>query len=128
MRIIGKKASSVKTVFLSLAFILALVMILVLVVTSAIAQDVQPSTGSKEANGFFNETEALQGVRKILATSATVSAGCMEDLAGISLNCTAEDVDVAEATNITIIEPCTYPGDTVTFSADFAVDGCLGAS
>jgi hypothetical protein len=46
----------------------------------------------------------------------------MEEEAGFGLNCTANDVSIANATNITILDDgCAYPGDTVTFKADFEV-------
>ena len=51
--------------------------------------------------------------------------GCVQDEAGINLNCTANDIVVASATNITILDAdggCTFPGDTVTFTADFQVE------
>ncbi|XOF32871.1 MAG: hypothetical protein ACL93V_12745 [Candidatus Electrothrix sp. YB6] len=50
--------------------------------------------------------------------------GCMEDVAGFGLNCTANDVQLANATNIVILDSdggCAFPGDTVTFTADFEV-------
>jgi hypothetical protein len=48
--------------------------------------------------------------------------GCMQDIAQFGLNCTANDVQVARATNIEIIDDgCAYPGDTVTFRATFEV-------
>ena len=41
---------------------------------------------------------------------------------GSSLNCTAEDVTIANVTNLTILDDgCLYPGDTVTFSAVYEV-------
>ena len=52
--------------------------------------------------------------------------GCMQDIAGFGLNCTANDVLCSSATNIVIIDdPVHLPGDTVTFTADFesASDG-----
>jgi hypothetical protein len=46
----------------------------------------------------------------------------MQENAGFNLNCTANDVQIARATNIQILDDgCAYPGDTVTFSADFEV-------
>ena len=48
--------------------------------------------------------------------------GCMQDIAGFSLNCTANDVVLAGANNIKILDDgCAYPGDEVTFEADFQV-------
>jgi len=52
-----------------------------------------------------------------------VDGGCIQDVADFGLNCTANDVRVAEATNITIHDDgCAFPGDTVTFTADFTVE------
>jgi len=48
--------------------------------------------------------------------------GCMQDVAGFDLNCTANDVQLAAATDIVILDDgCAYPGDDVTFRADFEV-------
>lgn len=57
----------------------------------------------------------------------TVEAGCMQDLAGFDLTCTANDVQIASAENIEILDTlsnpedpgCAYLGDTVTFRATF---------
>ncbi|WP_432474299.1 DUF7507 domain-containing protein [Amphritea sp. HPY] len=47
---------------------------------------------------------------------------CMEQAAGFGLNCTANDISIAEATNIEILDDgCAFPGDTVNFRADFTV-------
>jgi len=46
----------------------------------------------------------------------------MQETAGFDLNCTANDIQVAEATDIEIIgEGCAYPGAEVTFDANFLV-------
>ena len=48
--------------------------------------------------------------------------GCMQDVAGFGLNCTANDIQIAGVTSLTILDDgCAFPGDTVTFSADFEV-------
>ncbi len=59
----------------------------------------------------------------------TASDGCMQDVAGFGLNCTANDIQIAGVAldefgdpKITIIDDgCAFPGDTVTFTADFEV-------
>jgi hypothetical protein len=62
-----------------------------------------------------------QGNADVLA-----DVGCMQDVAGFGLNCTANDVRVASATNILILDDgCAFPGDDVSFTADFEV--VLGA-
>ena len=44
-------------------------------------------------------------------------AVCMEAAAGFGLNCTANDVQLANVLDITILDDgCAYPGDTVTFT------------
>jgi hypothetical protein len=49
--------------------------------------------------------------------------GCMEDVAGFGLNCTANDIQIASVTELTILDDgCTSPDDTVTFSAVFEVE------
>ena len=56
----------------------------------------------------------------------TISNGCMEDIAGFSLVCTANDVRIASAQDIKILDDgCAYAGDTVDFKATFEV--LLGA-
>ncbi len=58
---------------------------------------------------------------------SVTGAVCMQDVydgfgQGGSLNCTANDVSLATATNITILDDgCAFPGDTVDFTADFEV-------
>jgi hypothetical protein len=52
----------------------------------------------------------------------TANTVCMEQAYGSSLGCTANDIEIVSATNIVIIDDgCKFPGDTVQFSADFAV-------
>ncbi|MEH6576293.1 MAG: hypothetical protein V7731_04375, partial [Amphritea sp.] len=69
----------------------------------------------------------LFGAQPLLADGAgnadiQTGLGCMEDVAGFGLNCTANDIQVANATNITILDDgCAFPGDSVTFTADFEV-------
>lgn len=49
--------------------------------------------------------------------------GCMEEAAGFHLQCTANDVRIAEAQDIVILDDgCAYPGDTVTFQATFVTE------
>lgn len=55
------------------------------------------------------------------AAAETVEAGCMQDIAGFGLNCTANDVQISKATVLEIIDECEYPGDKTTFIADFEV-------
>ncbi|MFO7696441.1 MAG: hypothetical protein R6X16_04705 [Anaerolineae bacterium] len=46
--------------------------------------------------------------------------GCMQDVAGFSLVCSANDVRLSRAMEpILISDPCDFPGDTVTFMATF---------
>jgi len=53
---------------------------------------------------------------------APVEDGCMEDVAGFNLQCTAEDVKVAKAYNVMILDDgCTSASDTVTLSFDIEV-------
>jgi hypothetical protein len=64
----------------------------------------------------------LLGAQPALAADAgqeTVYDGCMQSLYGASLNCTANDVSIARASNIVITDECLYPGDTTTFTATF---------
>ena len=58
----------------------------------------------------------------------TESNGCMQDIAGFGLNCTANDVQLAGVAYddsgdpmLEITDPCEYPGDTTTFTATFEV-------
>ena len=54
-------------------------------------------------------------------TGETVTNACMDDVFPGNLNCNANDVQIAQALNPVITDPCDYPGDSVTFSADFEV-------
>src|ERR671930_2465227 len=56
------------------------------------------------------------------AEAAQISDGCMQDVAGFNLNCTANDIRIASVSNITVLDDgCAFPGDTVTFNADLEV-------
>jgi len=47
---------------------------------------------------------------------------CMQGSAGFSLNCTANDISIAGVENLQILDDgCAFPGDDVTFRADFRV-------
>lgn len=52
-----------------------------------------------------------------------VNNGCMRDIAGFDLVCTANDVRIASVANVVVApgDSCAYPGDTVTFTADYNV-------
>lgn len=51
-----------------------------------------------------------------------IDQGCMADIAGFAVNCNANDIEIASVTSITILDDgCAYPGDTVTFTADYLV-------
>ncbi|WP_437870099.1 DUF7507 domain-containing protein [Sorangium sp. So ce363] len=53
----------------------------------------------------------------------TVNNVCMDDLAPFGLTCSANDISIANATNITILDDgCLFPGDTVDFEATFTVE------
>ncbi|MEJ2086304.1 MAG: hypothetical protein P8Y44_11600, partial [Acidobacteriota bacterium] len=70
----------------------------------------------------------LQIVALLVAASPaagqiTVNNGCMQEVAGFNLNCTANDVRLAAATDIQILDDgCAFLGDTVSFTADFEVE------
>ncbi|MEF3692130.1 MAG: hypothetical protein V3574_03705, partial [Candidatus Moraniibacteriota bacterium] len=52
----------------------------------------------------------------------TIDSGCIEDAAGESLNCTANDISLANVTKIEILDDgCSSPDDTVTFKAEWDV-------
>lgn len=62
------------------------------------------------------------------AQQTVADAQCMQDRAGFSLTCTANDVGIAGVArnsdgsdDITIIDPCSQAGDSVTFTARFDV-------
>ncbi len=65
-----------------------------------------------------------------LRAGDTINAGCMQDLAGFALNCTANDVAIAgvatnpDGTHQLIIhdDGCAYQGDTVNFTATFDLE------
>ena len=63
----------------------------------------------------------IQAVYAIDEGQVTVLDGCLQDNVDFGLVCTANDVSLSEVTvdDITIIEPCDYPGDTTTFTARF---------
>jgi len=63
------------------------------------------------------------------ATADQIDNGCMQDIAGFGLNCTANDVQISGVAKnpdgsdqlVIIDDGCAYPGDTVTFTATFDV-------
>lgn len=63
-----------------------------------------------------------------VALAQTVTNGCMQDIAGFSLNCTANDVKIAGVADVDGVpgpdivildDGCKFPGDTVDFTATF---------
>ena len=49
--------------------------------------------------------------------------GCMQEVFGGEVNCNANDIQIANATILTIDDDgCAFPGDTVTFTAVFEVE------
>lgn len=66
-----------------------------------------------------------------VALAGTITDGCMQDIAGFSLNCTANDVKIAGVADvdgvpgpdiIILDDGCKYPGDTVDFTATFELE------
>ena len=61
------------------------------------------------------------------ASATHVTDGCMQDIynaynGGQNLTCTANDVQLANVINVNIIDDgCAFPGDTVTFDADYEI-------
>jgi hypothetical protein len=59
------------------------------------------------------------------AYAQQIDNACMNDvyneMEGGNLGCTANDVRIANATNINVTDPCLKEGDTVTFTADFEI-------
>ncbi len=67
-------------------------------------------------------SQSLAQTIATISSSETINDGCMQDIAGYALNCTANDVQIAAARNIVILDDgCAYPGDTVDFTATFDV-------
>ncbi len=53
--------------------------------------------------------------------------GCMEDTAGIELECAEGNVSISQVASVAVLDDgCLFPGDTVTFHADYQV--LFGAS
>jgi hypothetical protein len=53
----------------------------------------------------------------LFAKSTGIENGCMADVAGFDLNCTANDVSLAQVTEVTLHDECEFPGDEVSFDA-----------
>ena len=51
----------------------------------------------------------------VAARGDAITDGCLEDVAGRSLTCTANDVRIARAFAIEVSDPCDEPGDFATF-------------
>jgi hypothetical protein len=88
---------------------------------------VQPMKVTRHLFSFLcltavNAKAHLRDVQRKLAGGATRTT-CMEDVYGGSLGCTANDIKIVAARNITILDDgCKYPGDTVQFTAKFQVE------
>ncbi|MDX9855927.1 MAG: hypothetical protein RBS86_03900, partial [Candidatus Moranbacteria bacterium] len=67
----------------------------------------------------YDEDLALANI----SATTTIENGCMEEIANTSnLNCTANDISIANVSNIEILDDgCAFPGDTVTFKATWDV-------
>ncbi len=85
---------------------------------------------------FFTEPGATPTVTPTSVPTATPTAGptgapvggqtvqnsCIDELVDGPINCTANDVSIANVTNIEVLDDgCTSPSDTVTFRADWQV-------
>ncbi len=65
-----------------------------------------------------NQPAELLSVTNQITEPITNDFGmCIEDAAEESLNCTANDVSITDATVYTITDPCDFVGDTATFTA-----------
>ena len=72
---------------------------------------------------FAVETHARRHLRELQTTGGTANTVCMEEAYGSALGCTAKDIKIVNAQNITILDDgCRFPGDTVRFSANFQVE------
>jgi len=72
-------------------------------------------------NLCFNIPPVLAGGAGVADVTAT-PVPCMQETAGFGLTCTANDVQLASAKNIVILDDgCAFPGDDVTFTANFEV-------
>ena len=66
---------------------------------------------------------SLIGIATPASAQLQIDNGCMEDVAGFGLQCTANDVGIADVVNLVILDDgCAFPGDTVTFQADYVVE------
>ena len=71
--------------------------------------------------GFLLLGSAMSALADDQGNVDIATNGCMEDVAGFGLNCSANDFTVAIAEFTVIDEGCSFPGDTVNFKAKFAV-------
>ena len=69
------------------------------------------------------KAHARRQLRELQPTGGTSNTVCMEEAYGGALGCTANDIKIVNALNITVLDDgCKYPGDTVRFSANFQVE------
>ena len=72
---------------------------------------------------FIVKGQAKTYLRELQTTGGASNTVCMEEAYGGALGCTANDIKIVNAQNITILDDgCRYPGDTVRFSANFQVE------
>lgn len=110
--------------FLGLVLLAALALILSVASPSSAANNAPARPRAQvepQQAAAFNRL--LQGSQP-KATAVTISGRCLRDIAEPPLsgvNCTANDVQLAQAGAITILDPpgCEFPGDTVTFKSNF---------
>jgi len=70
-----------------------------------------------DAKGLIDDAYVYVGD---MGNGETIINGCMEETSGDStLQCTANDVRISNVDNIIISDACEFPGDYVTFTADY---------
>lgn len=72
---------------------------------------------------LVKEKLSNESLAKVFSSGSTITDRCMDDLYPGNLVCSANDIDIADVTGIMINDDgCAFPGDTVTFTANWNVE------
>jgi uncharacterized repeat protein (TIGR01451 family) len=113
-------------IFIALLAILAYGGTVLAQVRSGVQAADAPSVLTNPRSAEFN---AILQASQSVGPAVTISGSCLEDVAApplSGLNCTANDVTLAQAGVVTVLDPCSFPGDTATFTTTFNINS--GAS
>jgi uncharacterized repeat protein (TIGR01451 family) len=116
--------------------LLVLVLLAALVLILSVASPSSAANNSPTRPRAAYDPQQVAAFNRVLQESAgitprglAVDNGCVNETSGISSNCSANDVRLGTVTGIVITDDgCQFPGDTVTFNANFQIINGSNAS